>query len=156
MPQMNTIYMDQISEHQRDLSNSASSRFIPDIITGFVLSVERLIKVLKRFGIDRERMKENFDLHKEMIIAEPLYIILASQGHPDAHEAVRKLTLKAEETGKTPRELFYVLDEFGKYREKLDDYQKKIIDNPEKYIGAAKERTEYIIKKWNKYFKEEK
>ena len=156
MPQMNTVYMDQISEHQRDLSNSASSRFLPDIITGFVLSVERLIKVLKRFGIDRERMKENFNLHKEMIIAEPLYIILASQGHPDAHEAVRKLTLKAEESGKTPRELFYVLDEFGKYRDKLDDYQKKIIDNPEEYIGAAKERTEHIIKKWNKYFKEEK
>lgn len=155
MPQMNTIYMDQISEHQRDLSNSASSRFIPDILTGFVLSIKRLIKVLEKFAIDREKMKENFDLHKEMIIAEPLYIILASQGHPDAHEAVRKLTLKAEKVEETPRELFYVLDEFEKYREQLTNYQKEFLDKPEKYIGQAKERVEYIINKWEKYFKGE-
>ena len=29
MPRMNTVYMDQICEHQRDLTNSATSRFIP-------------------------------------------------------------------------------------------------------------------------------
>ena len=156
MPQMNTVYMDQISEHQRDLSNSASSRFIPEIITGFVLSVERLNRVLQKFGIDRERMKENFDLHREKIIAEPLYIILASQGHPDAHEAVRKLTLQAEEMDKTPRELFYLQDEFAEYRQKMTDYQKEIIDNPKKYTGIAQKRTDYIINKWNKYFKEER
>ncbi|HKL12445.1 MAG TPA: lyase family protein, partial [Halanaerobiales bacterium] len=62
MPQMNTIYMDQISEHQRDLTNSASSRFIPDILVGFILSVQRLISVLDKFGIDDNKMKENFNL----------------------------------------------------------------------------------------------
>ncbi len=156
MPQMNTIYMDQISEHQRDLSNSASSRFIPDIITGFTISLQRLIKVLKKFGIDRQKMEENFALHSQMIIAEPLYIILASQGHPDAHEAVRKLTLEAEKSGKTPRELFYLKDEFSLYRKKMDDYQKMILENPKKYLGAAKERSQVIINKWNKYFSEER
>jgi len=35
MPRMTTVYMDQISEHQRDLTNSASSRFIPEILTAF-------------------------------------------------------------------------------------------------------------------------
>ena len=156
MPQMNTIYMDQISEHQRDLSNSASSRFIPEIITGFTISLQRLIKVLNKFGIDRQKMEDNFALHSQMIIAEPLYIILASQGHPDAHEAVRKLTLEAEESGKTPRELFYLKDEFSQYRKKMDDYQKMILENPKKYLGAAKERSQFIINKWNKYFLEER
>lgn len=148
MPQINTIYMDQISEHQRDLSNSASSRFIPDIITGFVLSVDRLIKVLNKFGINREKMRKNFKSHSEMIIAEPLYIILASQGHPDAHEAVRKLTLQAEESDKTLRELFKLNEDLKKYRTKMNDYQKEIINDPKKYLGRAVERTEYIIKKW--------
>lgn len=156
MPQMNTIYMDQISEHQRDLSNSASSRFIPDIITGFTISLQRLIKVLNKFGIDRQKMEDNFALHSQMIIAEPLYIILASQGHPDAHEAVRKLTLEAEGSEKTPRELFYLKDEFSQYRKKMDDYQKMILENPKKYLGAAKERSQFIINKWNKYFLEER
>jgi len=156
MPQMNTIYMDQISEHQRDLSNSASSRFIPEIITGFTISLQRLIKVLNKFGIDRQKMEDNFALHSQMIIAEPLYIILASQGHPDAHEAVRKLTLEAEGSEKTPRELFYLKDEFSQYRKKMDDYQKMILENPKKYLGAAKERSQFIINKWNKYFLEER
>jgi adenylosuccinate lyase len=156
MPQMNTIYMDQISEHQRDLSNSASSRFIPDIIVGFTLSIDRLIKVLRKFGIDRKKMKENFNMYSEMIIAEPLYIILASQGHPDAHEAVRKLTLQSEKGDKSPRELFYLKDEFKKYREKLTEYQKLIINNPQKYTGVAKKRTEYIIKKWENKLKKER
>jgi len=156
MPQMNTIYMDQISEHQRDLSNSASSRFIPEIITGFTISLQRLIKVLNKFGIDRQKMEDNFALHSQMIIAEPLYIILASQGHPDAHEAVRKLTLEAEGSEKTPRELFYLKDEFSQYRKKMDDYQKMILENPKKYLGVAKERSQFIINKWNKYFLEER
>ena len=153
---MNTIYMDQISEHQRDLTNSASSRFIPDLLTGFILSVQRLIKVLDKFGIDSKKMQENFDLHREMIIAEPLYIILASQGHPDAHEAVRRLTLQAEESEKTPRELFYLKDEFAEYREKMTDYQKEMIDNPNQYTGVSRERTEYITQKWAKFLKEER
>jgi len=38
----------------------------------------------------------------------------------------------------------------------MTDYQKEIIDNPAKYIGVSKERTEYIIKKWQNYFKEER
>ena len=32
MPRMITMYADQISEHQRDLTNSASGRFVPEIV----------------------------------------------------------------------------------------------------------------------------
>jgi hypothetical protein len=38
----------------------------------------------------------------------------------------------------------------------MTDYQKEIIDNPKKYTGIAQKRTDYIINKWNKYFKEER
>ena len=31
MPQMVTVYMDQISEHQRDLTNSSSQRYLPEL-----------------------------------------------------------------------------------------------------------------------------
>ena len=44
--------MDQISEHQRDLSNSASSRFIADFLTGFIFAVSRTIKIIKTIVID--------------------------------------------------------------------------------------------------------
>ncbi|GHV88666.1 hypothetical protein AGMMS50267_10260 [Spirochaetia bacterium] len=39
MPRVTTFFMDQISEHQRDLSNSASQRFIADYIAGFCPAV---------------------------------------------------------------------------------------------------------------------
>ena len=44
-------------------------------------------------------------MNKEMIIAEPLYILLAAHNHPDAHEVVRELTIKSQKTGKKLRDL---------------------------------------------------
>src|SRR3989339_363169 len=44
MPRMNTLYMDQICEHQRDLTNSATQRFVPEILSGLYVSITRLNK----------------------------------------------------------------------------------------------------------------
>ncbi|MFX0139778.1 MAG: lyase family protein, partial [Candidatus Hodarchaeota archaeon] len=41
MPNMITIYMNQISEHQGDLTNSLSQRYIPELIVMFSSSVKR-------------------------------------------------------------------------------------------------------------------
>ncbi|MGE5599007.1 MAG: lyase family protein, partial [Bacteroidota bacterium] len=43
-PRLLTHYLDQISEHQRDLTNSATSRFIPEIVAGFAAAVDRLTR----------------------------------------------------------------------------------------------------------------
>ncbi|MFO8041754.1 MAG: lyase family protein, partial [Alkalispirochaeta sp.] len=40
-PRSMTWFMDQISEHQRDLSNSASGRFVVEFVAGFVAAAER-------------------------------------------------------------------------------------------------------------------
>jgi adenylosuccinate lyase len=148
MPRMMTLYQDQISEHQRDLTNSASSRFIPELIVGLLSSVNRLIRVGEKLVVDHENIKENFEQNKEMIVAEPLYILLASYGHPDAHEAVRKLTLEAEETGKTLRELAVEKEELEPYIKQLSSKQKKLLTNPDKYIGTAVKKTEKVVEKY--------
>ncbi|MBM7557594.1 lyase family protein [Halanaerobacter jeridensis] len=148
MPRMMTLYQDQISEHQRDLTNSASSRFIPELIVGLLASVNRLIRVSKKLVVDHENIQKNFDQNKEMIVAEPLYILLASYDHPDAHEAVRKLTLEAEEKDKTLRELVVEKEELKPYVEKFNDKQKKLLTNPAKYIGIASEKTEKVVEKY--------
>ncbi|MCK5736703.1 MAG: adenylosuccinate lyase, partial [Spirochaetaceae bacterium] len=44
-PRIMSFYMDQISEHQRDLSNSASGRFVTDYIAGFAAAAARMNKV---------------------------------------------------------------------------------------------------------------
>lgn len=148
MPRMNTIYMDQLSEHQRDLTNSASSRFIPEIIVGLLSAANRLIRVFEKIAIDRENIKKNFNLNKEMIVAEPLYILLASYGHPDAHEEVRKLTVEARERNKVLRELILEKEELKKYMDKFTDKQRDLLINPEKYTGVAAQKVEQVVENW--------
>jgi adenylosuccinate lyase len=150
MPRMITLYADQISEHQRDLTNSASGRFVPEIVVGFVAAVDRLTRVLKKLVVDEERMLRNFESTKEMVIAEPLYILLASLGHPDAHEAVRQLTLESQRSGKTLRELLVLKTELFPYWDQLTPKQREVLENPEKYTGIAAQKTEYLCNLWEK------
>lgn len=149
MPRMTTVYMDQLSEHQRDLTNSASSRFIPEIIVGLYSSAARLTRVMKKMAVDKENIKRNFDMNKEMIVAEPLYILLAAQGHPDAHEAVRLLTLESQQSGRPIRELVSEKEDLKPYWNKMADRQKELLTNPEKYTGIAAKKTEKIVKQWS-------
>jgi adenylosuccinate lyase len=150
MPRMITMYADQISEHQRDLTNSASGRFVPEIVVGFVAAVDRMTGVLKKLVVDKERMQRNFDTTKEMVIAEPIYILLASLNHPDAHEAVRLLTLESQKTGKTLRELLMEKAELTPYLNKLTPKQLDILNHPQKYIGFAEQKTEQVCNEWEK------
>jgi adenylosuccinate lyase len=100
MPRITTFFMDQISEHQRDLSNSASQRFVADYIAGFCMAVSRMAGVIKGLGVDRDRALANLrgagGSIPGGILAEPAYILLAESGLSDAHEIVRGITLKAE------------------------------------------------------------
>ena len=98
MPRVMTFFMDQISEHQRDLSNSASQRFIADYAAGFCLAVSRMASVIGGLGLDRERLTANLRGGgiEGGVLAEPAYILLAESGVSDAHEIIRKITLTAE------------------------------------------------------------
>jgi adenylosuccinate lyase len=96
MPRVMTFFMDQISEHQRDLSNSASQRFIADYVAGFCLAVSRMASVIGGLGVDRERLLANLRAAGGGVLSEPAYILLAESGVSDAHEIIRKITLTAE------------------------------------------------------------
>jgi len=153
MPRIFTAYLDQISEHQRDLTNSASQRFIPEIFVGLLAAVERLNKICKKLVVDKEAMQENLFLQGQLIAAEPLYILLAFHGHENAHEHVKQLTLKAQ---KQKRDLFDVIATEKKLWPYLDKFSKKereLVMNPEKYIGKAVEKTEKICAHWKKEIK---
>jgi adenylosuccinate lyase len=104
MPRVITFYMDQISEHQRDLSNSASQRFIADYVCGFCMAVSRMNGVIESLSVDRERLLYNLNGGgsggiRGGIMAEPAYILLAESGESEAHEVIRRITLAAEKEG---------------------------------------------------------
>lgn len=150
VPRMITVYMDQLSEHQRDLTNSASQRFLPETMVALFACTHRLNRTLKKVRVDTVNVARNFDQSKHHVMAEPLYIVLASQGHPDAHEAVRKLTQRAQLENKTVMELVHVDAELKPYLEKFTESQRTILENPEKYVGVAPQKTERIVEHWRK------
>jgi len=56
MPQMITMYSDQISEHQRDLTNSCSQRFTPELMVAFDSSIRRMNRASKNLQINRNNL----------------------------------------------------------------------------------------------------
>lgn len=149
VPRMQTLYYDQISEHQRDLTNSASARFVAELIAGFTAALDRLERVTRRLVIDPSRMEANFDSTAGYVIAEPLYILLAAHGHPDAHEAVRRLTLRYQPSeGKDMYDLAQEDPALSAYLSRFTPEQRQVLKDPRRYAGIAARRTEEICAHW--------
>ncbi len=147
-PRMQTVYADQLSEHQRDLTNSASGRFLPEIIVALVCTVKRLHRIMSRLVTDSERMQENFVMTAKMVAAEPAYILLAAAGHPDAHETVRKLTLEAQSTDRSFVELLESSEELAPYLQEFTESQWALLRDSSLYTGIAAPKTVEVCKMW--------
>ncbi|HEY8732719.1 MAG TPA: lyase family protein [Candidatus Limnocylindria bacterium] len=148
MPRIITTYLDQISEHQRDLTNSASQRFSGELIAATAYAATRLGVSIDGIRIDRERMTANIGLSKGGIIAEALYVLLAKHGHPDAHEAVRRHTLEAERSGRPVLELIALDPELKPILAALSADERRILDQPEAYRGLAPEVARDVATLW--------
>ena len=98
-PRVGTFFMDQISEHQRDLTNSASARFIGEYLAGFTAAVNRMLRVVESLHVDRQRMADGVGMSGDAVAAEAAYIALARAGVPDAHESVRQAAAAARADG---------------------------------------------------------
>jgi adenylosuccinate lyase len=156
-PRVITFYSDQISEHQRDLTNSASERFVAEFVAGFCAACNRMRSVLKGLNVDRKRMAENLEraAASGSVLAEPAYILLAEAGYTDAHERLRLITLECERDGislssaldRHPEErdaMFGRLESLG--WEEPGDFFKK----PKLYRGKAAEKAQRLGEKWKR------
>ncbi|MDC7227200.1 MAG: lyase family protein [Spirochaetales bacterium] len=157
-PRVVTFFMDQISEHQRDLSNSASTRFIADYLAGFTAAVARMIKITATLYVDKDRLKANLSFTGDLVLAEAAYILLSCAGEPDAHEVIRKVTLKCEENNSTlavelpkdPQTWKLISDQLMDTAaiDALEFFSK-----PELYRGKAAEKAEIISAKYKNSMK---
>jgi adenylosuccinate lyase len=165
MPRVNTFFMDQISEHQRDLSNSASQRFIADYVAGFCLAVSRMAAVLEGLGADRGRLLANLRGDAAGggivggVLAEPAYILLAETGVSDAHEIIRKITLKAEKEAvnfaealaaepETLQRIGGKMAELGLIASPAD--VQSFFEQPERYRGLAANKAKALAQKYRR------
>jgi adenylosuccinate lyase len=148
MPHIITMHLDQISEHQRDLTNSASQRYTQELLVVFDYCVRRLKMISERLEVDRERMQENFMLSKDTVIAEPLYILLSYYGHPDAHEYVRRKSFQAYQEHKSLREVVETDSEIEPYVRQFTPEQKAKVFDAETYTGIAAKKVEKVADYW--------
>lgn len=141
MPRMVTVFMDQISEHQRDLTNSASSRFVFELLTAFAYSIKRLTAALEGLEVDADRMRANLEASKAETVAEPLYIVLACNGFPNAYEYSRSLVKRYRAEGIPVLKQLQDDPAVKGLLGKLTPAQREVLDDPTAYQGDAAERT---------------
>jgi adenylosuccinate lyase len=140
--------MDQISEHQRDLTNSASSRFLTELVTAFAYSVERLTAALNDLDVNEPMLRRNVRAAVGETLAEPLYILLSSRGHPDGHGCARRLAARARREGRALPELIREDPELAPYLSGLSERQQRVLEDPESYVGLAVDRTAATCDQW--------
>jgi len=155
LPRMTTKYLDQVSEHQRDLTNSASQRYDAEFFMTFDSCVRRILSISQRLLVDQANMKKNLETALPTIVAEPLYILLASLGHSNAHEYVRKLTLEAPRKGKSIVDLALSDPSLQPLIKKLSPKHMELLRDPSKYIGLASSVTDKVLNSWERKLREE-
>ena len=97
-----TSYENIVLWHERDLTNSANERFLFPV--AFILIDEMLKKITKVLGglvIFPQNMKRNLELTGGLIVSERVTGRLVGKGigRQEAHELVRRCSMKALETG---------------------------------------------------------
>ena len=150
VPRMQTVFMDSILEHQRDLTNSASSRFLTELFTAFDYAIYRLRRALDEMDVKADNMRRNLALSAEDTIAEPIYLLMAYYGFPDAYDHTRKLIGQVHQTGKSLTTLLWEDETFRPFLDKLTERQREALRDPTNYIGAAVRRTYATCDEWEK------
>lgn len=140
------------SEHQRDLTDSASSRFYTISLASLASMTRRLTAIMGKLEVNQTAMQRNLSLTGGAIAAEPLYLLFEKYGHTEAHEKAKSLAHTALEKSlplaKVVRE-----DPAGKtYWQKFTVRERQIIEAPEQhYTGLAQQKTKLIVKQWQQY-----
>jgi adenylosuccinate lyase len=156
VPYMFMMYLDQISDHQRDLTNSASQRYVPEIFVRFDYAVRRATRISKKLKPHYQNMLRNFNMNKDKIIAEPLHLLLSVYGHPNSYEYVSKLVDESYASGKPLTEIVLNDQNLQPYLKKFTPKQLEIISNPSKYLGIASKKANKIASVWEQRLKEAK
>jgi adenylosuccinate lyase len=131
--------------HERDLTNSAAERFI--IPHTSILVDDMLVKMSKVFSnlvVYPDKMLANIESSNGLIMAEAVMMAMVGKGigRQEAHEVMRKLSLKAADTGTHLREQM-LADESISQLFKPEEIN-AILD-PRNYIGRAVEIVEKTL-----------
>jgi adenylosuccinate lyase len=132
--------------HERDLTNSAAERFT--IPHASILVDDMLVKmgrVFSKLEVYPERMMANLESAKGLIMAEAVMMALVRKGvgRQDAHEMMRRISMKAADAG-TPLKEQMMADKAVSALFKPEEMD-AVLD-PKNYIGEAEKIVERTLK----------
>lgn len=135
-------FEDMVTWHERDLTQSSTERFVlPEacILTDYILHLFTTVMVNLR--VDEQRMFQNTKLTQGRAMSEAVMIALTRKGvnRQEAHELLRKLTLKSEMEKRPFREIL-VSDPF--VSSKLTETEIDQALDPKNYLGTAVKQAE--------------
>lgn len=148
MPRVVTLYADQISEHQRDLTNFESTLFASEIACGLYVAADLLDATLRKMNVRRDRMEQNFRMSEGLLAAEPAHLLLSSRGHSEGHEVARRLVRESAKQQRDFRELLFSEPSLAKFLEALSPRERELLQQPGKYVGIAPAKTAQVCEKW--------
>lgn len=136
-----------VTWHERDLTQSSAERFIiPEacILVDYMLFL--MCNVIANLRVDEERMLKNIEITQGRAMSEAVMIALTKKGmsRQEAHELLRKLTLKSE---MEKRPLKEVLLEDKIVSQKLSEKEIDAALDPRNYLGTALEQVELMVNK---------
>ncbi len=154
LPRLITAYLNLISEHQRDLTDSAANRYLlAEILNSFLYSTRRCSSLLKRLEVDSQRMRKNLQSNATFELAEPAYILLARSGVANAHEVIKRIAQQAHQRGILFREALLSNETFRRCFRSLPSEQQQLFEDSSKYIGRAVLATEAVCRYWKQKLK---
>jgi adenylosuccinate lyase len=136
-----------VTWHERDLTQSSAERFIlPEtcILVDYMLFL--MTNIVANLRVDEQRMLKNIELTQGRAMSEAVMIALTKKGvnRQEAHELLRKLTIKSETEKRHFKE---ILLEDKIVSRKLTGKEIDEALKPKNYLGTAKEQVAHIVKK---------
>jgi len=136
-----------VTWHERDMTQSSAERFIiPETCILIDHMIYSMSNVVADLHVDEQRMLKNIELTQGRAMSEAVMIALTkkSVSRQEAHELLRKLSIKSEMEKRHFREI--LLEE----KVVLEKLSKKEIDealNPRNYLGTALEQVDLMVRK---------
>lgn len=136
---MITPHLDQETNLQRDLRDSADFRTRGESFAYLCSMIRRLIKKLPTFVVNYARLEENLAKTGGMVLAEAYNALLAKAGHPAPHAKMKAVAKLARRDNLTLIEAAQADPELIPYFDEMDPEERLMLEDPHKYIGKAPE-----------------
>ena len=138
-------YENALLWHERDLANSSSERFT---LSHSMILLDDIIakcdKVMSRLVVDRDRMLQNIESQKGLVMAEKIMLALVDSNMPrdEAHEVLRSCSMEALSTG---RHLKAVCSENEQISSVFDENELSYLFSPESHLGVSGEIVDNAV-----------